>query len=171
VTRECEKVKKLPDCFEISVTATNIAGTSVRANISNSDHHQCGTHVKAISVQYNDDSERVNVKISFAEWSHATHATQCRVSNGTHTVTIPRRGDTASSCLEMTNTDSSIWTADALDSAGNVMGIPIPPGVTLDKTPAVCSDQSQEPSLSVALAPSLLVCIVASGGVVLLRWD
>jgi hypothetical protein len=41
VTRECEKVKKLPDCFEISVTATNIAGTSVRANISNSDHHQC----------------------------------------------------------------------------------------------------------------------------------
>jgi hypothetical protein len=161
VTRECEKVKKLPDCFEISVTATNIAGTSVRANISNSDHHQCGTHVKAISVQYNDDSERVNVKISFAEWSHATHATQCRVSNGTHTVTIPRRGDTASSCLEMTNTDSSIWTADALDSAGNVVGTP--PGVTLNKTSATCSDHA------VALAPSLLV-LVTSGGVLLFLW-
>jgi hypothetical protein len=117
--------------------------------------------VKAISVQYNDDSERVNVKISFAEWSHATHATQCRVSNGTHTVTIPRRGDTASSCLEMTNTDSSIWTADALDSAGNVVGTP--PGVTLNKTSATCSDHA------VALAPSLLV-LVTSGGVLLFLW-
>jgi hypothetical protein len=72
--------------------------------------------VKAARVLYNDESQSVNVTISLERWSRAT---QCRVSNGTSTFIIACRGDTANSCLEMTNVSRATLQAMCLAMAGH----------------------------------------------------